>query len=52
MYGKETVDLEEVISTLFSKERRLSGRNNDASDDLALTVGNWKKNNFKKKGVC
>ena len=52
MYGKEIMDLEVVTITLLSKERRLSGGCNKASDDSALTVGNWKKNNSKKKGVC
>lgn len=29
----------------------MSDGNNKASDDLALIVGNWKKDNSKKKGV-
>ena len=52
MYEKETIDLDEVTSTLLLKERRLSGGSNETSDDSALTVGNWKKNNSKKKGIC
>lgn len=51
IYGKETVDFEEVTSTLLSEERRLSGGSNEAVDDWALIVGNWKKNNSKKKIV-
>lgn len=51
IYGKQIVDLEEVASTIFSKEKRLSGRSNEDSDNLALTVGIWKKNNSKKKQV-
>lgn len=42
----------EVTNTLLSKQKRLSSRSNEASDDMALTFGNWKKNKFKKKGVC
>ena len=51
IYEKETVDLEEVIRTLLSEERKLSGESNETFDDLTLTIGNWKKNNSKKKGV-
>lgn len=53
MYKKEEVDLEEVISTLFSQERRLSSESTRTTDVSALVVvGNWKKNNSKKKGAC
>ena len=38
-----------VTSTLFSKERKLSDGSNQTSDNSALTVGNWEKNNSKKK---
>ena len=39
MHGKENVDLEIVIKTLLSKERRLGVGNKEASDDSALTIG-------------
>ena len=52
MYGKETVDLEKVISILLSEEKSLSGESTKTTDVSALAVvGNWKKNNSKKKGV-
>ncbi|KAL9451112.1 hypothetical protein AB3S75_012792 [Citrus x aurantiifolia] len=51
MYGKETMDLEEVTSTPLLEEKRLSGGSNEASDDSALIVGNWKKNNSKKEST-
>lgn len=40
MQGKETVDLEEVTSTLSLKKRRLSGRSNETFNDSALIAGN------------
>ena len=43
------MDLEEFTSTLLSKKRRPGGGSNEVSDASALTVGNWKKNNSKKK---
>ena len=53
MYGKETVDLEEVTSTLLSEERRLSSESTETIDVSTLAiVGNWKKNNSKKNEVC
>ncbi|KAL9439725.1 hypothetical protein AB3S75_025227 [Citrus x aurantiifolia] len=53
MYGKETVDLEEVTSTLLSEERRLNGESTKTTDVSALAVvGNWQKDKSKKKGVC
>ncbi|KAK9232475.1 hypothetical protein WN943_022721 [Citrus x changshan-huyou] len=53
MYGKETVDLEEVTSTLLSEERRLNGESTKITDVSALAVvGNWQKDKSKKKGVC
>lgn len=51
IYEKETMNLEEVISTLLSEERKLSGESNETSNDSTLTIGNWKKHNSKKKGV-
>lgn len=39
MHGKENVDLEIVIKTLLSKERRLGVGNKEASNDSALTIG-------------
>lgn len=53
MYRKETVDLEEVTSTLLSEERRLNGESTETTDVSALAVvGNWKKDKSKKKRVC
>ena len=52
MYGKETVDLEEITSTLLLEERRLSGESTKTIDVSALAVvENWKKDKFKKKRV-
>ena len=52
IYGKETIDLEEVSSTLLSEERRLSGESTETTDVSALAVvGNWKKDKSKNKGV-
>ena len=53
MYEKETMDLEEVISTLLSEERRLSGEGNETTNVSTLAVvENWKKDKYKNKGVC
>ena len=53
MNGKKTVDLEEFISTLLLEEIRLSSENTENKNVSALAVvGNLKKNNSKKKGVC
>ncbi|ESR45251.1 hypothetical protein CICLE_v10003098mg [Citrus x clementina] len=38
MYGKETVNLEEVTNTLLSEERRLSGESTETTDVSALAV--------------
>ncbi|KAL9429062.1 hypothetical protein AB3S75_030966 [Citrus x aurantiifolia] len=50
MYGKETINLEEVISTLLSEKRRLSGESTETTNVSVLAVvGNWKKDKYKKK---
>ena len=52
MYGNETVNLEEVTSTLLLEERRLSDESTETIDVSALAiVGIWKKDKSKKKGV-
>ncbi|KAL9459724.1 hypothetical protein AB3S75_003012 [Citrus x aurantiifolia] len=38
MYGKETIDLEEVTNPLLSEERRLSGESTETTDVSALAV--------------
>ncbi|KAL9438155.1 hypothetical protein AB3S75_023925 [Citrus x aurantiifolia] len=50
MYGKETVDLEEVTSTLLSEERRLSGESTETTNVSALAVvGIERKINLRRK---
>ncbi|KAL9451391.1 hypothetical protein AB3S75_013036 [Citrus x aurantiifolia] len=50
IYGKEAVDLEEVSSTLLSKERRLSGENTKTTDVSTLAVGGiGRKINLRRK---
>ena len=51
MYGNETMDLEEITSTPRLEEKRLNGGSNEASNDSALTVGYWKKNNSKNEST-
>ena len=40
IYRKDTMNVEEFSNTLLSKERRLNGGSNEASDDSASTVSN------------
>ena len=38
MFGKEMVDLKEVISTLLSEKRRLSGESTETTDISAFSI--------------
>ena len=50
MYVNEAIDLEEVSSTLLSKERRLSGESTKTSNVSALAVGGiGRKINLRRK---